>query len=54
MALYILEKGDMRRQFLSLKKDALSIQIRQSFHIIWMRRDKSYLMELSLVKIIEK
>ena len=54
MTLYILEKGDMRRHTLSLKKDALPNQIRQSFHIIWMRRDKPYLMELSLVKIIEK
>ena len=34
MALYFLEKGEMRRYTLSLKKDTLSIQMRQSFHHI--------------------
>ena len=32
MELYVLEKGEMRRNTLSLKKDTLSIQMRQSFH----------------------
>ena len=49
MALYVLEKGEMRKYTLSLKKDTLSIQMRQSFYHIWMKRDKPYLM-----KIIEK
>ena len=34
MALYVLEKGEIRRYTLSLKKDTLSIQMRQSFHNI--------------------
>ena len=55
-SLYVLEKGEIRRYTLSLKKDTfLSMQrMRQSFHHIWMKSDKPYLMELSLVKIIEK
>ena len=55
---YMFWKREKREDILipSREMHTLSFQMRQSFHHIWMKRDKPpYLMELcSLVKIIEK